>query len=140
MSRFLLRSTLSAACVVALSATAAYGQSDTTLAGSDVAVRALPTIMAPATPAVVETSLAPMPSAVEPALEARAVNTDVSTVVRRREAFGRPAVLMITGGALLVAGLLVDGDASSILIISRAGIGAYGLFLHLQTPNARFHR
>ena len=138
MSRFLLRSTLWAACVVALSATAAFGQSDTTLAGADLASRALPTIIAPATPALVETSLATMASSVEPRLEARAVNADVAAVVRRRAAFGRPAVLMITGGALLVAGLLVDGDASSILIISGAGIGAYGLYLHLQTPNARF--
>ena len=136
----MLRSTLSATCVVALSASAAFGQSDTTtLAGSDLAVRALPTIMAPAAPAVVEMSLATtMAPAVEPRFEARSVNADVATVVRRREAFARPAVLMITGGALLVAGLLVDGDASSILIISGAGIGAYGLYLHLQTPDARF--
>jgi hypothetical protein len=135
----MLRSTFLATCVVALSASAAFGQSDSTLAGSDLAARTLPTIMVPAAPAVAEKSLTTIAPAVEPVFEARSVNADVATVVRRRESFGRPAVLMITGGALLVAGLLVDGDASSILIISGAGIGAYGLYLHLQTPNARFH-
>ena len=138
MSRFLLRSTLSAACFVALSASAALGQSDSALARSDLAARALPTIMAPAVPVLLDTSPATAP-AVEPQREMRPVNGDVAAVVRRRDAFSRPEVLMITGGALLITGLIVDGDASSILIISGAGIGAYGLYLYLQTPNARFH-
>ncbi len=140
MSRFLLRSTLSAACIVALSASAALGQSDSTLAVSSVAERTMPTIMAPIAPSIAEVSLATIALTSEPRLEVRSVNSDVASVARRRAAFGRPAVLMITGGALLLAGLLVDGDASSILIISGAGIGAYGLYLHLQTPNARFTR
>jgi hypothetical protein len=39
---------------------------------------------------------------------------------------------MIAGGALFVAGLLVDGDAGTILVLSGAGIGAYGLYLHFR--------
>ena len=81
MSRFMLRSTLLATCVVALSASAAFGQSDTTLAGSDLAARALPTIMVPAAPAVAEKSLMQIAPAVEPVFEARSVNADVATVV-----------------------------------------------------------
>ena len=57
-----------------------------------------------------------------------------------RAPFSRPAVLMITGGALLLTGILVGDDAAPILIIAGAGIGGYGLYLHLQSPNARLRR
>lgn len=39
---------------------------------------------------------------------------------------------MIAGAALFVAGLLVDGDAGTVLILAGAGIGAYGLYLHFR--------
>ena len=144
MSRFLLRCTIAAACVVALSSSVALGQSAPTV-GALIAERSMPTMMAPtmtapevAIPAITDpTTAAPT---VEPPLALRPVNDDVASVVRRRAAFSRPAVLMITGGALLLTGLLVDGDASSILIIAGAGIGGYGLYLHLQSPNARLRR
>lgn len=154
MSRFLLRCTITAACVVALSSSAALGQSDPTV-GPPVAERSTPTITSPTM--IAPTTMAPTMTApsitaptitaptittptVEPQLSLRPVNDDVASVVRRRASFSRPAVLMITGGALLLTGLLVDGDASSILIIAGAGIGGYGLYLHLQTPNARLGR
>jgi hypothetical protein len=93
-------------------------------------------------PALVAPAAA-IPDLFAPELEtpnALQVNADVASVMRRREAFSRPQVLMITGGALLLTGLLVDGDASSILIIAGAGIGGYGLYLYLQTPDARLVR
>ena len=40
--------------------------------------------------------------------------------------------LMIAGGALFVAGLLVEGDAGTVLVLTGAGIGAYGLYLHFR--------
>ena len=144
MSRFLLRCTITAACVVALSSSAALGQSDLAI-GAPVAERSMPTIMAPTitSPEVTIPTIATPTIATpttEPSLALRPINNDVASVARRRAAFGRPAVLMITGGALLLTGLLVDGDASSILIISGAAIGGYGLYLHLQSPNARLTR
>lgn len=39
---------------------------------------------------------------------------------------------MIAGAALFVAGLLVEGDAGTILVLAGAGIGAYGLYLHFR--------
>jgi hypothetical protein len=154
VSRFLLRCTITAACVVALSSSAALGQSDPAIA-APLAERSMPTVMAPtlmaptimaptmtapemALPTIVTPTIATPTT--EPSLAVRPINDDVASVVRRRESFGRPAVLMITGGALLLTGLLVDGDASSILIISGAAIGGYGLYLHLQSPNARLVR
>ena len=140
MSRFLLRCTVTAACAVALSSTTALAQADTTSRGM-IGERAMPTIMAPVTGVtsmvMLEPSTALVDRTVDTRLTLQPVNEDVAAVVRRRAAFSRPAVLMITGGALLLTGLLVDGDASSILIIAGAGIGGYGLYLHLQSPNAR---
>jgi hypothetical protein len=39
---------------------------------------------------------------------------------------------MIAGGAAVVAGILVGGSAGTILVLSGAGMGGYGLYLHLQ--------
>jgi hypothetical protein len=39
---------------------------------------------------------------------------------------------MIAGAALLVAGLLIEGDAGTALAVAGAAIGAYGLYLHFQ--------
>ena len=144
MSRFLLRCTITAACVVALSSSAALGQSTLTV-GAPIAERSMPTMMAPTMTApevAIPTITAPTTAAptIEPQLALRAVNDDVASVVRRRAAFSRPAVLMITGGALLLTGILVGDDAAPILIIAGAGIGGYGLYLHLQSPNARLRR
>ena len=143
MRRFLLRCTITAACAVALSSTVAVAQSDSTARGM-IGERSLPTIMASVPGITSIPTLERSPASIVPALETRLtldpINDDVATVVRRRAAFSRPAVLMITGGALLLTGLLVDGDASSILIIAGAGIGGYGLYLHLQSPNARLRR
>ena len=140
MSRFLLRCTITAICAVTMPSATALAQSDST--SRELATRTMPTIMVPVSSGAptwaADVSRSPVvPPAVETNIEPRPVNGDVASVARRRAAFSRPAVLMITGGALLLTGLLVDGDASSILIIAGAGIGGYGLYLHLQSPNAR---
>jgi hypothetical protein len=45
---------------------------------------------------------------------------------------GRSVALMIAGGALFVAGVLTDGDAGTVLMVSGAVIGAYGIYLHFR--------
>ena len=69
----------------------------------------------------------------------RPARPDIAPVVRR-QALDRPTVLMIVGGALIVTGLIVGDDASTILYLAGAGIGAYGLYLYLQSPTTRLTR
>lgn len=40
--------------------------------------------------------------------------------------------LMIAGGALFVAGLIVGDDAGTVLAVTGAAIGAYGLYLYFR--------
>ena len=47
--------------------------------------------------------------------------------------FGRAETLMIVGGAAFVAGLIIGDDAGTIVMVSGAAIGLYGLYLYLQT-------
>ena len=49
-------------------------------------------------------------------------------------AASRPGVaLMIVGGALFIAGALVDdGDAGTVLMVAGAAIGAYGLYQYFR--------
>ena len=42
------------------------------------------------------------------------------------------ATLMIIGGAAIVAGILVGGSGSAILILGGVGVGAYGLYLYTR--------
>lgn len=57
--------------------------------------------------------------------------TPAPTVVVARRSSG--VGLMIAGGALFVAGLLVDDDdAGTVLVLAGAGIGAYGLYLYFR--------
>jgi hypothetical protein len=126
VSSFLLRCTMTAALVAVASAPGAAQA-----------------------PARTEAPVAPnLPARSAPTIMARALDTDVAfrpakqevapPAVRRQ--MGRPAVLMIVGGALIVTGVLVGDDAAPILILAGAGIGGYGLYLHLQNPNARLRR
>ena len=147
MSRSLLRCTFVVTCI-AVSASAAAAQNDSTsrsidigaiAPGTETSVVAAPLIGAHrAGPTIAAPSFAL--GTLDPLRAVAPANSDAAAVIPRRAAFSRPAVLMITGGALLLTGLLVDGDASSILIIAGAGIGGYGLYLHLQSPNARLRR
>lgn len=42
------------------------------------------------------------------------------------------ATLMIVGGASLLAGIIVGGDAGVVLILAGIGVGAYGLILYTR--------
>lgn len=45
---------------------------------------------------------------------------------------GNGTGLMIAGAALFVAGLLIEGDAGTLLAVTGAAVGAYGLYLYFQ--------
>jgi outer membrane receptor protein involved in Fe transport len=49
-----------------------------------------------------------------------------------RQQLRRSETLMIVGGAILLAGAIIGGDAGTIIMIGGAGIGIYGLYLYLQ--------
>ena len=113
-------------------------------------VLALPGFAAAQAPASLDTAEArentnrPMPTimvmAADSTVNFRPARQEIAPVVRRKQAFDRPTVLMIVGGALIVTGLLVDDNASTILYLAGAGIGGYGLYLYLQSPDVRFTR
>lgn len=52
----------------------------------------------------------------------------VNQPVMQRRGSGMP--YMVAGGALLVAGLLIGGDAGTLVAVGGAVIGAYGLYLY----------
>lgn len=121
------RAAIAAFCLCALSGLASAqgpAASDSASARND-ANRPVPTLMAIAPDSTVRFA-APAP--------------DMASVVRRKQAFDRPTVLMIVGGALIVTGLIVGDDAATILYLAGAGIGGYGLYLYLQQPDTRFTR
>ena len=49
-----------------------------------------------------------------------------------RRPFGQAEALMIIGGAALLAGAIIGGDAGTIVMLGGAGVGLYGLYLFLQ--------
>ena len=121
------RAAIAAFCVCALPGLAsaqASASSDSADARTN-ANRALPTIM----------TMAP-----DSTVDFRPARPEIAPVVRRRQGIDRPTVLMIVGGALIVTGLLVDDEASTILYLAGAGIGGWGLYLFLQSPDTRLTR
>jgi hypothetical protein len=45
---------------------------------------------------------------------------------------GRPKAMMVVGGAGIVVGALVGGDAGRIIMVGGAVVGLYGLWQYLQ--------
>jgi hypothetical protein len=75
--------------------------------------------------------LAPTPSllfAPVPVTESSAPLVVQPAALSRRDGFG----MMIGGGALFVAGLLVGGDAGTLMALAGGGVGAYGLYLYFR--------
>ena len=56
-------------------------------------------------------------------------HADVGAAVRHGD---QATVLMIVGGATLLAGAVIGGSAGTIIMIGGAAIGIYGLYLYLQ--------
>lgn len=63
--------------------------------------------------------------------ELRASETVPYRVDFRRQ-LRRSESLMIVGGAIFLAGAIIGDDAGTIIMISGAAIGIYGLYLYLQ--------
>jgi hypothetical protein len=121
------------AALLPLLARGAFAQ-DATLQASDVAPV---TTTAPVTQAAPEAPAAAAPlagptlagasAAVRPAHASRELaRTNVAADDRPHA--GRAAALMITGGAAIVLGILVGGDAAAPLIVGGAVVGALGLY------------
>jgi len=61
------------------------------------------------------------------------LGNDVDLLAAQRFTSRAPgATLMIIGGAAIVAGLLMDGSGSAILILGGVGLGAYGAYLYTR--------
>jgi hypothetical protein len=78
----------------------------------------------------------PAPTSVEAvprvtAEEAARLSDDKPTLTRPA-ARGQSVALMIAGGALFLAGVLVEGDAGAVLMVTGALVGAYGIYLHFR--------
>lgn len=68
-----------------------------------------------------------------PAAPASAALTQEDAALRARAAnFSQNQVLMIVGGTALITGLVIGGDAGTLLAVGGAGVGLYGLYRHLQ--------
>lgn len=52
-------------------------------------------------------------------------------LVQRRSSNRNSVALMIVGGAALVIGAVIGGDAGTLVMLGGAGIGLYGLYLFL---------
>jgi hypothetical protein len=58
--------------------------------------------------------------------------TEMAQAGVTRATRGQAQALMLVGGAALIVGLVVGGDAGTIFALGGAGIGLYGLYLYLQ--------
>lgn len=50
----------------------------------------------------------------------------------RRQGLGQPMAMMIVGGAALVAGVVIGGDAGTLIAIGGVVVGLIGLYQYLQ--------
>ena len=63
---------------------------------------------------------------------ATAPTADPRAALASRAQFTRGQTLMIIGGAALLTGAIIGGDAGTIVMLGGAGVGLYGLYLYLQ--------
>ena len=56
----------------------------------------------------------------------------LSTAAQRRAGLGQPVALMVVGGAALLTGLIIGGDAGTVIAVGGALVGLYGLYEYLQ--------
>lgn len=94
---------------------------------------------APAAPAA-----APALAPVGPTRSAAAISPTLALAeapaAASSEAFARKLTngqkLMILGGAILITGAIIGGDAGTIIMIGGGAVGIYGLYLQLGQPGA----
>lgn len=76
--------------------------------------------------------LMPAPAAVALAAHAQPVSMKSNAIEPVMISRGSGMGYMLAGAALFIAGLVVDGDAGTIMVLTGAGIGAYGLYVHFR--------
>lgn len=72
------------------------------------------------------------PALMAPVSDEAVKAADNSTTTTAAMAPGSGTGLIIAGGALFIAGLIVGGDAGTVLAVSGAAIGAYGLYIYFR--------
>jgi hypothetical protein len=55
-----------------------------------------------------------------------------NAAMARRQNLGQPMALMIVGGAALLAGIIIGGDAGTLIAIGGVVAGLIGLYQYLQ--------
>jgi len=99
-------------------------------------------VTAPATEAPVAANLA---VATGPSMDAATLSPRVSsdaalsTNAMRRPSRGSGVGLMIFGGAALITGIVVGGDAGTVIAVGGALVGLYGLYVYLGRPTGMGH-
>jgi hypothetical protein len=61
-----------------------------------------------------------------------AAEDPASALQRQRRGMGEPIALMVVGGGALLAGLIIGGDAGTVIAVGGAIIGLYGLYQYLR--------
>jgi hypothetical protein len=101
-------------------------------------VEAQELVTAPAAAAVEAAAVQPAPAgprleAVRLGVEPVEVNAEAAgSAAMLQQGMGQSMALMIVGGAALVAGLVIGGDAGTILALGGAVIGLIGLYHYLR--------
>ena len=81
-----------------------------------------------ATPSV---TLGPTRASARVAMHAAETRRSAPPVYQTKKSNKNAVAMMIVGGAALVVGAVIGGDAGTIVMLGGAGIGLYGLYLFL---------
>ena len=98
-------------------------------AAQSVSLAPAPAPVALATP-VAEPTTGPTLAAASVAV--RHAESPVSNAPARRAGYGQPVALMVVGGAGLLTGLIIGGDAGTAIAVGGAVVGLIGLYQYLQ--------
>ena len=102
-----------------------------TIAGAQT----LATRSIPAAPAAARSMAGPRVELTATAVRQHAQSRDsvsAAAVAARRKSMGQPIALMIVGGAAIILGAVIGGDAGTLFMIGGAVTGLFGLYQYLQ--------
>jgi hypothetical protein len=63
---------------------------------------------------------------------AQSVDSTATTLAAPRKNMGQPIALMVVGGAAIILGAVIGGDAGTLFMIGGAVAGLIGLYQYLQ--------
>ena len=86
---------------------------------------------------IVAPSAAPLTAPTGPTMDAAAVGVrhaseTSTTAASPRGGYGQPVALMVVGGAAVLVGLIIGGDAGAAIAIGGAVAGLIGLYQYMQ--------